>query len=368
MKMLKSRFDSFMKNHLFILSLFRVFQQRKNKKYLEMASLKKNQIIYTRGNETLKFNNNRTFYIIEYDWQTNGFFAIMRKCLDGCAFADSMGWIPFINIENSVFNVPEGYHGIKNMFEYYYKPIENCSLKQIKQNENYIVANSAHTINFYNSFNLMYKVSLSREYDADEELLKYLGGILKKYFILKQEIYSKIITEILEVLPKDKILGVHFRGSDFNTGKKGHPVQCRIEQYFESIDDALDRGFQYIFLATDDKNIVETFLQRYGNRICMFKDVERSSTECGVHFQRHDRKEDQFYLGREVLRDMLTLANCDGLIAGISQVSLFARIQKYSYGKDYIYKHIINNGFNKSDSVKAKKYYAALHRHENNSK
>ena len=359
---LKNKLLVFMNNHLFLFAMIRLFQQRKNKEYLRMASLSNWQVIYKRENRSLKLDKKRTFYIVKYDWRTNGFFAIMRKCLDGCAFADAMGWTPHIQIEGSIFNVPGGYQGIDNMFEYYYNPVTDITLTEIEKEENYIIANSAHSMNIYNQFTFEKKDFDSREYNVNEELLMYLGGIVKKYFVLKPRIQKEIFDEITKVIPETKVLGVHFRGSDFRTGRTGHPIQCDVGQYFDVIDKALNYGFQNIFLATDDQNVIDQFYNRYGNKICIFKDVERSSTECGVHFQKHDREYDQFYLGREVLRDMLALARCDGLIAGISQVSLFARIQKYSYGEKYDYQYIIDNGFNKRNSVKAKKYYNRLYK------
>ena len=358
----KDIFFLFIKNHLFLFSTLRLLQQRKNKEYLKMASLSNWQIIYKRGNESLILDKKRTFYLVKYHWKTNGFFAIMRKCLDGCAFADAMGWIPYIQIEDSIFNVPGGYKGITNMFEYYYKPVVDISIQEIEERENYIIANSGHSMTLYRQFVVDDKNLLAREYTVNEEMLMYLGGILKKYFVLKKEVHNEICDEINRVLPKTKVLGVHFRGSDFSVGRNGHPVQCSVDQYFNAIDKALDDGFESIFLATDDQNAIIQFLEKYGNKICIFKDVERSSTECGVHFQKHSRENDQYYLGREVLRDMLALARCDGLIAGLSQVSLFSRIQKYSYGEKYEYQYIIDNGLNIGNSIKAKKYYNKLHK------
>ena len=47
-----------------------------------------------------------------------------------------------------------------------------------------------------------------------------------------------------------------------------------------------------------------------------------------------------------MLRDMYTRAACDGLIAGLSQVSYAARIQKKSVGKEYGDLVILDKGIN----------------------
>ena len=51
-------------------------------------------------------------------------------------------------------------------------------------------------------------------------------------------------------------------------------------------------------------------------------------------------------LGYEVLRDMYTLASCDGLVAGLSQVSYAARICKRSRNEKYDIEMILNKGIN----------------------
>ena len=51
-------------------------------------------------------------------------------------------------------------------------------------------------------------------------------------------------------------------------------------------------------------------------------------------------------LGVEVLRDMYSMAECDGLVAGLSQVSYAARIQKKSMGSEYEDLVILNKGIN----------------------
>ena len=47
-------------------------------------------------------------------------------------------------------------------------------------------------------------------------------------------------------------------------------------------------------------------------------------------------------MGYEVLRDMLTLTACQGLIASYSNISLAVDITKKSYDEKFEYKKIIN--------------------------
>lgn len=361
----KIKLRNIIQRNSFLYAFLRVFQHRKDKEYLEMASLKNAPQIYKRDNVDFKISRGRTYYIVEYPWRTNGFFAIMRKILAGCAIADSMGWIPYVNVKDSIFNVPGGFNGINNMFEYYFEPLGDVLYEDIIKNENYIRASYSHVLDFQKAFGYYDDTKVYSEYVVDEEFLKYLGSIARKYVKLKDDLVKGIYREIEKVIRNaEETVAVHFRGSDFLAGRHGHPTAGKLEQYYAAIDEALNNGFKRIFLATDDQNCVDAFIDKYGEVVIYFADVQRTISETGVHLQSHDRENDQYYLGLEVIRDMLALSLCDGIIAGLSQVSIYARIQKYANGKEYRFQHIIDNGINLNDTKKAKTYYDGLYKSE----
>lgn len=349
----------------FLYAFLRLFQHRKDSEYLDMVSLQDAPRIFRRENDILITGKGRIFYIVEYPWRTNGFFAIMRKVLSGCAIADSMGMIPYVHITNSIFNIPGGFNGTDNMFEYYFDRTYQIDYSSIINEENYIKASYSHVLDFHRAFGYFDEDSIYSEYTIDEGFLKYLGTIAHKYIVLKENLRVSIFESIKSVIDEnEKTVAVHFRGSDFLTGRHGHPIAGKIEQYFSAIDDALAEGYQKIFLATDDDNALKAFVDKYGNKICFFADVQRSKSETGVHLQTHERENDQYYLGLEVLRDMLAISRCDGIVAGLSQVSIYARIQKYADGNKYDFQRIIDNGLNVNDTKKAKDYYDKLYKSE----
>ena len=57
-----------------------------------------------------------------------------------------------------------------------------------------------------------------------------------------------------------------------------------------------------------------------------------------------ERENHHYKLGLEVLRDMYTLSCCNGIIAGLSNVSIFARIVKLSRGCDFEFMNYLNKG------------------------
>ena len=110
-------------------------------------------------------------------------------------------------------------------------------------------------------------------------------------------------------------------------------------------------AFQRIFLATDDVDTVNLFKKEFGEKLLTYADVTRSDGEVSVAFSEAGRMNHHYLLGQEVLRDMYTLAKCDGLIAGKSQVSICAYIQKRTTG-DYCYREILDAGYNTDSSRK----------------
>ena len=99
-------------------------------------------------------------------------------------------------------------------------------------------------------------------------------------------------------------------------------------------------------MATDDKKTVEQFQMAFGDKLVYYKDVVRSDGDETVMKSQSQRENHHYLLGLEVLRDMLTLAACDGLAAGLSQVSYSARIQKKSMGQEYRDLVVLNKGIN----------------------
>ena len=79
----------------------------------------------------------------------------------------------------------------------------------------------------------------------------------------------------------------------------------------------------------------------FGEIVLCYIDVERSNSNEGIHYHKKSNR-----IGYEVLRDMYTLSQCGGLIAGKSHVSTVARVEKCSRNEAYSYLNIIDKGLN----------------------
>ena len=336
----------------FLYAMYKLLKFRNNKYFLNRVN---NQTPgFYLPCDTFHLSTGRTYYVMEQDWGINGFFAIMCFCLMDFAVADSLGFIPYVNIKQSLYSVKGGWRGVDNMFEYYFMQPFPDSIERIKREENFFYANFSNRAGIRDVFE-------ERElYAYGDKQMRYLGSIAKKYMRIRPELEQKLNAEIAGILGDHKTIGIHFRGSDYRQGFKSHPLALTVEQYYACIDEAMKAGFEQIFLATDDAAAVEAFRARYGDAVRIYTDVVRTEGTTGVHMMEH-KEEDKYGLGREVLRDMLTLSKCSGLIAGLSNVSKFVRIWKYAQGDTFEYRKILNNGFYQKDSKEAK---AAWRRHQ----
>lgn len=298
---------------------------RKNTEFKQWVEDFDNCSSVLRFQELGNLNPNRNIYIMRFDSRGWGLFAYWKFGLLGLEFADRYNLTPVIDwTSNSPFYEREGIDGFYNPFEYFYLPVSDVSVEDAYKSRN-VTMYSRQSRGFVD---VTY---------ADQENLD-LVSICKKYYRLRPEIESKIYQEINDLIGKKKTIAVHIRGVDWGNIKR-HPIPIGLDDYALKIHEALDQGFEQVFLATDAEQTVKYMSDKFGDKIVVYQDVER--TAVGSHtlviFNEHAEDDGKFRLGYEVLRDMYTLSCCDGLICGYSNISLAATVTKEVRGERYEY-------------------------------
>lgn len=300
---------------------------------------KENNLVYIENYGDKK--NDFIIYHIKTEYSGSGFFADHNRLLGFLYFADKLGM-------KSVVEYPPDYcyaekhpvNGTMNPFEYYFKQPAEISLEELYKCK--VVVRSRKE-------NINYAISINEDtngYSRNDKYIEEMGRITKKYLKLRDEVQRLISESMDKILPsEDKVLGVHFRGTDFKKNYNGHPVNLSIEDYIVKINEVIEK-YDKIFLATDDLSVLTKMKELYGKKVVWYCDVIRSDGQETVMNSVSSRKNHHYMLGLEVLRDMLTLSRCEGLIAGLSQVSIAARIQKASYERVYEDLVIIDKGIN----------------------
>lgn len=332
-----------MKNNIHWLYLIaKIFKNRKSKEYIDNhLNLDDNYNIVSliKG----KHNNEEIFGEIVPNSKNDGFFASIRWALDGLYFCDYYAIKPIIKFADNSLYFDFEYGKQKNPFEYYYEQPFKISSSKLDSTNTIIKITK-------NNFKLAENLNNNMGYQVSDEYIDTMALIMNKYLKFNVETQNKINEDLKEKNLSEEILGVHIRGTDYKKSFKNHPIYVDVESYYDYIDHALNKyKFKKIFLATDDLDILDKVIDHYGEDMVIYsKNIKRGKGTVGVHIENSNRQFNQYLLGLEVIFDMCSLAECGGIISGMSQVGLVARIYKKSQKKNFLYDQVINKGINKN--------------------
>lgn len=297
-------------------------------------------------------NQGKNIYFIDVSSKYMGFGAYFRWSLEALYEAENFGFIPVIKFGKLCpYNENENFELGTNSFEYYFKPVSDIGIEEIFESKNVFIfqqtdlRRTEKRLNTYDENN-----NVICGYSFDENYIKEMGRIVNRYIKLNYRT-SDFIERSIEKLfvgkkqEGRKILAVHIRGTDFALNWDKHPNLVKPEDYFPIIDETiLKYKFNYIFLATDDSRLLTIFKEKYGDLLIYFDDVNRSDGKLNVAYVKNDRENNNYLNGLEVVRDIYTMAYCNGFIAGLSQVSICTRMINRSLEKQFEYENIIDKG------------------------
>ena len=281
---------------------------------------------------------------------STGFCALLHLSLEMILFADTFGLMPAVEWGINSFYYDSGMDCLtQNVFEYYFEPVSQIDCREINNYKNVIESRPSHGYFF---------VDNRIGYDIKQYEIEKLGYLYKKYVHLNKITKEFIEKSLNSIMAKEnRILAIHIRGTDFYNDKKNHPVVISFKEYLVKAKEVFSHGeYDKVFLATDDANALELFKQEFNEKLLYYNDVFRSKNHFGVHATFDNRPLHHYKLGLEVLRDVYTLANCDSLICGLSQVSFAARYVNIALERNFKEIVILDNGINATDSSDAKKY------------
>lgn len=290
----------------------------------------------------------KLIYHIKYPDDRSGntkkaFCATLRVTLDRLLFAEHYGLIPVVEWgEQLTFYDSEMDKVTKNVFDYYFEPVSGINYGEIDNFSDVVIANDLQGC---------FLIEHPYGYELQQNEIERLGKIYKKYICLNKNTQEYIDKNINRIMNNGRILGVHARGTDFKKGFKNHPKVISSDMYIENARALFETGnYDKIFIATEDINILNSFIGAFKDKLLYYDDVFRASGDIGPHSTESNRPLHHYKLGLEVLRDVYTLAHCDGLVCGLSQVSFAARYVNIALGRKFDEVIVLNNGINMADS------------------
>lgn len=288
----------------------------------------------------------KTVYLIEERGAGVGFFAEFGVTLIELYFAYERGFVPYVRWgEDYLYYEPEGVDGEKNAFLYFFQPVSEVTG----------IEHACHVVHTQESHYVQVKAQFDAvSYDVSDEYVDAMALMVKNYIHYNESTQKYLEQEYHDLLGDGKILGVHFRGTDFRKGYNNHPIPVQIEQEIEKVRELFDKsGYDRIFLATDEQAAVERFREAFGDRVRVYEDTFRDEgTDESIAFSEGNRDRHHYHLAREVVRDQYTLTHCDGLVCGYSNVTFIARVMRRAwFGSEWDDFVLIDNGLYHNDNA-----------------
>lgn len=291
------------------------------------------------------FDPGKIIYVITIKSASFGMCSQLTVMMNRLNFADRLGMIPCIKwCESDLYQEKEPVQGTRNVFEYYFEPV--CGITDYQAETGRFVVYD--NLDDHYGFDWVHIPMVDRDYDYTEADLERYGQLMNQYIRLRPEIEHQFQEERKALFQDKKVLGVHGRGGDMKLAFLSHPLCVTSAEYIEEAEKAMQKiGAELIFLATDDNEILEAFRQHFQDRVVYFNDVIRTSGRLHNCLVETDRPRHRYKLGLEILRDVYTLASCDGLITGMSYINCVVRFWKKSFHKEFEFLKSIDKGRHK---------------------
>lgn len=328
----------FLKKHKKINYLQKTVRRLKNKQFVEDVLAMDKSPSYVKICNQEKADG-RLIYVAK-TMGCDGFFAELRFVLHELYFAKKFGFIPVITMsKNSSYAEINPINGTENPFEYYFKPVSEIDYRKAETEYAYVRHNWIQRKQIEIDTGM-----IENNYKITDAYMSTMANIVRENLRYNDPTKTYLDNSVATIKDK-KMLGVHVRGADFKRGYQNHPFMVTVDEYLEITKEQFYKGeFDGIFLATDDLSAIQKFSKEFGEKLFYFDDVVRTDGDETVMKSESSRENHHYKLGLEVIRDMNTLSLCDGLIAGMSNVSIFARILKLSRNQEYSYLNVIDKG------------------------
>lgn len=234
--------------------LFSIFQRTFSCFKSRLEEFKKRERKKSYGNE----NPEKTFYVISFDYDTQGLFAIVKSVLSHIMYATDKGWIPVVDLEN--YGCQYQQDG-GNAWEQLFQQPCGYTLKDIQKSRQ--VIRSYYGMYPYNSYDFYVDVL-----DRPEEC-KQIAETYKKYIKPQPKVLEYMEKTKRDLHIDSKTLGVLCRGTDYlNRKPHYHPRQPKPEIVIRDAWQIMEKnGYDSVFVATEDENVLDMFKKKFGNRI-----------------------------------------------------------------------------------------------------
>ncbi len=295
-------------------------------KYLQLCHIEsktKKQIYDKCANYKTK-DNKQYLLISGMGMEKLGLFCCVEAFLKWVEYADMIGFIPVIDMENVKSQyLDDDLIGKVNAWEYYYHPVgdNDVTVSDVLMSNSYKVVNRLDRPLWMKKAD--FQKLVSTEYSKD---------IYWKYFKLSQEASEYIKDKKKKLFSEDDIVcGVLCRGSDYvNLKPRGHNIQPDINMLKAKIHEVCDQYHcNKIYVATEDEGYLSELKKEFGEKL-VYLDCQRVQTSGKELVSEAFKKKsvNKKMNGMDYLTSINLLSSCDCIIAGRTCATPFIRIMR----------------------------------------
>lgn len=249
-------------------------------------------------------NPDKKYYLIDPVFPMEGLMSICDKVQDVYAYAEANGYIPVMHLTQSNGTMYSDYDGDDIWKKFFIQPYGSSA-------ESY--RNAQNIWNF----------PFATVTFSDRWLMKRIVDYKMPSFINLNYINQQVKAEVDKIRPAvlpcpDRTIGVLIRGTDYtSTHLPGHSIMASPEQVLEKVQEfEMDEKFDYIFLSTEDEDVLERMKELCGERLC-YIDQKRFRLNRGelLSSQKKEREQEGWLKGKEYLTTLKLLTECSAFIA-----------------------------------------------------
>ena len=307
--------------------------------YLRYLAIRKCIKKYTHRQRRCSYgseNPDRTFYVIGVSYPTAGLFAIVKSVFCHICYAYQKGFIPVVDMQNFKSQLSDKNNTNTNAWELYFQQPEGYNLKDISKSKNIIKSSS---LPFPEGVQIGFDTPMNNIFHDE------YASLYEKCIVPAREVETYANNKREKVIGnKQHVLGVLCRGTDYTESKpSGHPIQPTAEQAVAKAKEVMSQyGYDYIFLATEDKRIYNVFLEAFGDKLLfsgqrLYEGMDGKKFLSEIKVANYSEK---WHNTVDYYSTIYILSKCDGLLAGLTCGSICA----YMMSREFNYTYFWNLG------------------------
>lgn len=277
-------------------------------------------------------NENKTIYIIKPDYQdgVEGLLSLIYKQVIYIDYAKQKGFVPYVDWKNYE---TQYFDGKNNVWEYFFKQPSEISEKEVYSSKNVYLSG-------WSFKNLNYQGLFESDIFYNSEIEKKSNNLLVNNLYFSNEVLN-IVNKEANRIDIDTCIGVYVRGTDYIRLKpSGEYVQPNVQQVEEKIADFIDKYKAPIFLVTEDGDIYDSLVKKFGSiiKIVSFDSFIRNYDGRDVLSKSNVLEDNKKMRGQNYLVKMILLSRCKYFISSITQGSKFSyALNGGKYVDEYIF-------------------------------